>query len=113
MRSTSAVLSATCTLPGIQRTACASELVVPGRVVVAGVEQGDASVERCMNCRDALGFVRRAVQVGHPHAPETERKDARAVGSELGRLRGAHGLTVDRNSSIGKKAEPDHRLASE
>ena len=80
------------------------QLVVPGGVVVAGVEQGDPGVKRRVNRRDALGLVRRTVEVGHPHAAQGQRKDDGAARPELTALwwSGAHDLKVDRLVSFGK-----------
>ena len=45
------------------------ELVVARRVVVAGVEEGDAGVEGGVDRRDALGLVGQTVEVGRPMQP--------------------------------------------
>jgi hypothetical protein len=58
------------------------QLVVPGPVVVAGVEQRDAGVQRGVDRGDALGLVGRAVEVRHPHATEADRRDAKAGRAE-------------------------------
>ena len=58
------------------------ELVVSRSVVVARVEQRDARVEGRVDRREALRPIRRTVQVGHAHASEAHRRDARAVGAE-------------------------------
>jgi hypothetical protein len=57
-------------------------LHVRGPVVVAGVEQVDARVERLLDRGNAFGVVGGAVQRGHPHAAEPERRDGRAGRSE-------------------------------
>jgi hypothetical protein len=54
-----------------------------GCVVVAGVEQADPSVERRLDRGDRLRLVCRAVEVGHTHAAQAERPNARAGGAEL------------------------------
>jgi hypothetical protein len=58
------------------------QLVVAHAVVVAGVEQRDPRVERRLDRGDALGLVGRAVEVGHAHAAERERRYARPAGTE-------------------------------
>src|SRR6266508_2854307 len=60
------------------------ELVVPGRVVVACVDQADPGVERRLNGGDRLCLVGGAVEVGHTHAAEPERGNG-----EAGRAEGA------------------------
>ena len=79
------------------------QLIVPGTVVVAGVEQCHAGVERRVNRGDAFRFVSRAVHVGHAHAAKAKREDARAVQSKLARPKSSHGLKVDRTASVSKK----------
>jgi hypothetical protein len=58
------------------------QLVVPHAVVVTGVEQRDAAIERGVDRGDALGFVGGSVQIGHSHAPEADRRDFEALGTE-------------------------------
>jgi hypothetical protein len=58
------------------------QLVVAGRVVVAGVQERDASVESGVDRGDALGLVGGAVEVGHPHAAETDLGDPEAGRAE-------------------------------
>jgi hypothetical protein len=59
------------------------QLVVAHAVEVAGVEQGDAGVERGVDGGDALRLVGRTVDAGHPHAAEAEGGDVRPAGAEL------------------------------
>ena len=61
------------------------ELVVAHAVEVAGVEQGDAGVERGVDGGDALGLVGRPVEVGHAHQAEAEGRDAGAGAAEATR----------------------------
>jgi len=75
------------------------QFVVPGGIVVAGIEQRDPGIERRVNRRDALSLVGRAVEIGHAHAAQGQRKDDGAVRPELTalwRLR-VHVMKVDRN----------------
>src|SRR5450759_5912102 len=44
-------------------------------VIVAGVEQCDAAVERFVDGGDAFALVGGAVHAGHPHAAEGQRED--------------------------------------
>jgi hypothetical protein len=62
------------------------ELVVPGGVVVARVEQGDAGVERSLDRRDRLRLIGGAVEVGHAHTAEAEGGDGEASGAERTRV---------------------------
>ena len=64
------------------------ELVVPGRVVVAGVEQRDPGVERSLDGGDRLRLVGGAVEVGHAHTAEPERGDGEAACAEGARVHG-------------------------
>src|SRR5215204_153537 len=50
-------------------------LVVAHAVEIAGVEQGDAGVERGVDGGDALAAVGRAVEIRHAHAAEADRRD--------------------------------------
>ena len=59
------------------------KLVVAHAVEVAGVEDGDAGVEGRVDCCDALGPVRRPIDVRHPHAAEADRRDLGTVLAEL------------------------------
>ena len=52
------------------------QLVMAHSVVVAGVEQRDAGVERGLNGGDALPIVSRTVEIRHAHASETECRDS-------------------------------------
>ena len=72
--------------PAAQR-APNQQLVVPGAIVVARVEERDAGVERRMNRGDAFAFVGGPVHAGHAHTAERERKDCRAGRAERSRLR--------------------------
>ena len=56
---------------------------MPHPIEIAGVEEGDALVQRLMDGRDALGAVRRPVHVGHSHGPEADGGYFRALGAEL------------------------------
>src|SRR5580704_601529 len=58
-------------------------LVVAHAVEIAGVEKRDPGVERRMDRRDALAFIRRAVEVAHAHAAEA---DGRNLGSRFPKL---------------------------
>ena len=80
------------------------QLVVPGGIVVAGVEQRDPGIERRVNRRDALSLVGRAVEVGHAHAAQGQRKDDGAARPELTApwWSGAHAAKVARLVSFGK-----------
>ena len=61
------------------------QLVVAHPVVVAGVEQRDARVERGLNGGDALPIVSRTVEIRHAHASETECRDSRPGRAERSR----------------------------
>jgi hypothetical protein len=50
------------------------ELVVPHAVVVPGVEQGHARVQRGADGRDAFRVVGWPIEIGHAHAPEADRR---------------------------------------
>ena len=54
------------------------QLVVPHPVIVACVEERHPGVERGLDRGDRLHLIRRAVEVGHPHAAQAERRDAQA-----------------------------------
>ena len=54
----------------------ADEPLVGERAVhVGGVEEGDAELERAVDRRDRLALVGRSVELRHPHAAESERRD--------------------------------------
>ena len=91
----------------IPQRAADQQLVVPGAVVVAGIEQRDAGVERGVDGGDALALVCGAVHPGHAHAAERQGKDRRTGRAELTRLMvcgWCHRSTLDRLASFGKKA---------
>ena len=69
-------------IAGPQRLAD-QQLVVAGAVEVAGVEQVDARVQRGVDGGDALRLVGRTVEVGHPHAAQTEGRDPGAAGAQI------------------------------
>ena len=75
-------LSTACSRFAASERVANEQLVVPRRVVVARVEQGDAGVERGLDRGDRLRLVRGAVEVGHAHAAESERRDVEAGGAE-------------------------------
>src|SRR5207253_9675730 len=56
-------------------------LVVPRTVEVAGVEYGDAALERGMDGRDRLRVVGRPVAARHAHATEPHSGNVRTVSS--------------------------------
>ena len=58
----------------IPQRAADQQFVVPGAVVVAGIEQRDAGVERGVDGGDALALVCGTVHPGHAHAAERERE---------------------------------------
>ena len=58
------------------------ELVVAHAVVVAGVQQRDAGLDRRADRRDALVTIGGTVGAGHPHATEPERRHDRAGRAE-------------------------------
>ena len=61
--------------------------LVPARAVeVAGVEQGDAGIDRGVDGRDGLALVRRPVEVGHAHASQPDGRGRRARRPEPSRL---------------------------
>ena len=70
-------------VPAIAERSADEHLVVAGGIVVSGIEQADAGVERRMNRRDAFALVRRAVEVGHAHTAQPEREDGRPFRSKL------------------------------
>ena len=56
--------------------------VVPDPVHVGGVEEGDPQVDGPAEERDRGLVVRRSVELGHAHAPETDRGDFDARSSQ-------------------------------
>src|SRR5574341_783166 len=58
------------------------QFIVAHAVVIAGVEQSDSGVKCGMDRGDALGLVGWAVEVGHSHAPQSDRGYARTDGAE-------------------------------
>ena len=62
------------------------ELVVAGTVEVGRVDQVHPGVDGGVDRGDALGLVRRAVQVGHPHGTETDHGDGGAGPAECASL---------------------------
>ena len=68
--------------PSAQRPA--DQLFVRVRPVNLGsVEKVDPEIERSMNRCDGLGFVRRTVCRGHPHAAEPKGRDGQTMRSKL------------------------------
>src|SRR5439155_26254539 len=61
------------------------QLVMAHPVVVAGIEQRDAGVERGLNGGDALPIVSRTVEIRHAHASETECRDSGTGSAERSR----------------------------
>src|SRR5262249_36645661 len=59
------------------------ELVVPHAVEVAGVEEGDAPLDRALDGGDALVLVGLAVHAGQAHAAERDAEDGGPVLAEL------------------------------
>src|SRR5205823_4502814 len=66
-------------------------------ISVRRVEERDAEFESAIQCRDRFFFIASAVEIGHPHATETDRRDARSAASEFAlfhicpiQMRGAH-----------------------
>ena len=58
----------------------ADELLVRERAVHVGrVEEGDAELERAVDRRDRLASSAVAVELGHPHAAESERGDLESL----------------------------------
>ena len=58
-------------------------LIVAHAVEIAGVEQGDAGVERGVDGGDALAAVGRAVEIRHAHAAEADGRDGWTGGAEF------------------------------
>ena len=58
-------------------------LIVAHAVEIAGVEQGDAGIERGVDGGDALAAVGRAVEIRHAHAAEADGRDGWACGAEF------------------------------
>jgi hypothetical protein len=50
---------------------------VTGAIEIAGIEQGDAGLERGMNGGDALAFIGGPIEIAHPHAAQTNGGDDR------------------------------------
>ena len=57
--------------------------VVAHAVEIAGVDEGDAGLERRMDGGDGFGVFRRSVNARHAHAAESEGGDERAVTAEF------------------------------
>ena len=58
----------------------ADQLFVGVRAVhVGGVEQRDAELEGAMDGGDRLALIAWAVELAHPHAPESDRRDLQAA----------------------------------
>ena len=76
----------------------ADEVLVRERPVhVRGVEEGDPELERAVDRRDRLAFIGGAVELGHPHAAQSERGHVEPLRAQPARL---HGLTIS-PASIG------------
>ena len=71
--------------PSLQRLA-EQQLVGAPPVHVRRVEQCHAELERTMDRADRLASSGRAVELGHPHAAESERRDAQAAAAQLALL---------------------------
>ena len=83
------------------------QLVVPGAVVVAGVEQRDAGVERGVDGGDALALVGGAVHAGHAHAAERQRERPSGRPSRVDEADGVRLMSsanAESSVSLGKKA---------
>ena len=78
----------------VTSTQCVGEqhLVVAHAVEVAGVEQGDAGIERGVNGGNAFGAVAGAIRVAHRHQAESERR-RRPQGAKV---LGVHGISMRR-----------------
>ena len=63
-------------------------LIVAHAVEIAGVEQGDAGVERGVDGGDALAAVGRAVEIRHAHAAEADGRDGWTGGAEFALFHG-------------------------
>src|SRR5438105_15430589 len=67
----------------------ADQLFVCLRTVdVGGIEERDAELEGPVDCRNRLGVVPGAVEIGHPHASKAEGGDWEALGAESPSLHG-------------------------
>ncbi len=67
---------------GVERLAD-EQFVVPHSVEVAGIQQGDSGVDRCVQRRETFPAVCRTVHTGHAHAAESERRDRGTRFAEL------------------------------
>jgi len=72
-------------------------------IEIAGVEQGDAGIERGIDGGDTLSAVGGAVEIGHPHAAKADGRDRGAGGTELALLH----LVSPRNGGGGARAAND------
>ena len=63
-------------------------LIVAHAVEIAGVEQGDAGIERGMDGGDALAAIGRAVEIRHAHAAEADGRDGWTCGAEFALFHG-------------------------
>jgi hypothetical protein len=77
-------------------------------VEVAGVEQGDAGVERGVDGGNALAAIGRAVEIGHAHAAEAEGRDGGSGGAEATLFHDVllYGIGGGQNRAVGADIAP-------
>ena len=98
--------------PAIVNGAADEPFVFAETVNGGGIQKRHAKLERTMNGANRLGLVARAVTLGHPHAPEADRRNIQSALPELTQRHSLHSVRSRPNSGSSQARGPCQNRAA-